>query len=284
MKKLIVCGCSYSAVSSYKDHKGTSWSELLAKKLGWELQNIARQGCSNGGIRIQIDEVIRQRPDFAIITPTSYDRIEIPNFKKNIKPKINGLNFIPQLMNFILRPTEVDSVDDKKSYHKDAGLDNINYGTNDSRMISETIQSLVEDWIHTYRPDFNVPKEVRDALVMYLNHLYEPKWKKQTDEWIIRDGLVQLKNHNISFLVNPGFSMWASLQEMEESLANVIDEKYRLSDESKNPFHVYLKHPPSGAELESPYGKKDPGYHTSYEGQEIIADHFYEIIKNRWGL
>ena len=77
MKKLMIAGCSFSAVS--KTLPGTSWSEVLASKLGdWELINLARQGCSNGGIRIQIEEIRRQRPDFAVITPTFWDRMEIP--------------------------------------------------------------------------------------------------------------------------------------------------------------------------------------------------------------
>jgi hypothetical protein len=63
--KLMVAGCSYSAVSQRLP--GTSWSELLAQRLGWDLENLARQGCSNGGIRVQIDEILRQRPDCAVL-------------------------------------------------------------------------------------------------------------------------------------------------------------------------------------------------------------------------
>jgi len=72
--KLMIAGCSFSAVS--KSLPGTSWSEVLAKRLGWDLVNLARQGCSNGGIRIQIEEIRRQRPDFAVITPTFWDRMK----------------------------------------------------------------------------------------------------------------------------------------------------------------------------------------------------------------
>ena len=77
-KKLIVCGCSFSAPSNDPSLAQTAYGEVLAKKLGWEVEILSRQGCSNGGIRIQIDEVIRQRPDFAIIAPTFHDRTEIP--------------------------------------------------------------------------------------------------------------------------------------------------------------------------------------------------------------
>ena len=75
--KLMVAGCSFSAPS--QTLPGTSWSENLAHMLGdWDLVNLARQGCSNGGIRIQIEEIRRQRPDFAVIGPTFWDRMEIP--------------------------------------------------------------------------------------------------------------------------------------------------------------------------------------------------------------
>lgn len=284
MKKLIVCGCSYSAVSTKEQHKNTSWSEILANKLGWDLQNIARQGCSNGGIRIQIDEVIRQRPDFAIITPTSYDRIEIPNFIKE-KFKISDFSGIHyKIIDAILQPTVSQNNDDGKSYHKDAGLDNINYGNNHSRMIVETLHSLAGDWMHPYRPNQRVPMDVQNALQLYINYLYDGHWKKQTDEWIIRDGLVQLQSHNIPFLVNPGFSMWSTVKEMNESLSDVIEEKFMLDDDSKNPHNVFCRYPPEGASTEHPYGTNDPGYHTSYEGQEVLASGFYGIIKNRWNL
>ena len=43
MKKLVVCGDSFSAVS--KTLPGTHYSEVLANELGWELLNYARRGC-----------------------------------------------------------------------------------------------------------------------------------------------------------------------------------------------------------------------------------------------
>jgi hypothetical protein len=283
MKKLIVCGCSFSAVS-HKEELKTSWSELLANKLGWELKNVARQGCSNGGIRIQIDEVIRQRPDFAIITPTSYDRVEIPNFTKE-KLKISDFSYYNKIIEALLQPSIFAKTDDnKKSYDKNAGLDNINYGKNHSRMILETLHSLSGNWTHPYRPNQPVPEEVQKALQLYITNLYDGMWKKQIDEWIMRDGLVQLHANNIPFLINPGYLLWESISDMKETLHNVIPEKYMLDNEEFNPYTVFRAHPPEGATPENPYGPNDPGYHTNQYGQELIANGFYDIIKGRWGL
>ena len=74
----MITGCSYSAPSTIAEYAGTSWGEQLAKKLDWDLVHLARQGMSNGGIRVMIDEILRQKPDFAIIAPTFHDRMEIP--------------------------------------------------------------------------------------------------------------------------------------------------------------------------------------------------------------
>ena len=285
MKKLIVCGCSYSAPSHIPEYAGTSWSEVLVNKLGWNLENYARQGCSNGGIRIQIDEAIKQRPDFVIVTPTSYDRMEIPNniVSKTLLQFGKDLTW-HQLTEFLLNKNN----NDRYEYDTDVGLDNINYRHNisTSRLISETIFSLVENRQHTYRREFLLPADVQKALEMYVNFLYDKNWKKQTDEWIIRDGLVQLKANNIPFLVNPGYGLWPTIDNMRQVLQNVLEPKYLLDDETKNPHGAYVLFPPIGSTKTMPYGPygADPGYHTVPEGQVYLANHYYEIIKNCWGL
>jgi hypothetical protein len=142
--KLMVAGCSFSAVS--KTLPGTAWSEVLAKRLGWDLTNLARQGCSNGGIRIQIDEIRRQRPDFAIITPTFWDRMEIPAnsapYNWDQKPS-SGEN--PPLERHLQNRTLGNG------YRREDGIRNVNYGTEPSNMICETIFTLAENFDHPYR-------------------------------------------------------------------------------------------------------------------------------------
>ena len=287
MKKLVICGCSYSAVSAYEEYKNTSFSELLAKKLNWELHNFARQGCSNGGIRIQIDEAIKIKADFVIVTPTSYDRMEIPNFTKKKFSFSEFLKFFKKdhgAIRDMLLPDNNSSYSSFKSYDKDAGLNNINYGNNDSNLIVETMHSLAENWPHNYRRLFQVPEEVQQALSMYIIHIYDASWKKQCDQWIIRDGLVQLRANQIPFIVNPGFALYSNLEDMRSLLSNVLEDKYMLDDESKNPHNIFVSYPPPGSSPENPYGTNDPGYHTSLLGQQVMSDYFYDIIKTRWGL
>ena len=142
-KKLMVAGCSFSAPS--KQLPGTSWSEVLAKRLDWDLTNLARQGCSNGGIRVQIEEIRRQRPDFAVVSPTFWDRMEIPATAAPYDWSQKSGGWDPKLQQHLQDRTL------KNGYNREDGIDNVNYGNNNYNMICETIFSLAENYDHPYR-------------------------------------------------------------------------------------------------------------------------------------
>jgi len=275
MKKLMVCGCSFSAPSHKPEYAGTAWGEVLAKKLGWDVQILARQGCSNGGIRIQIDEVIRQKPTFAIIVPTNYDRIEIPVQKDKLN--FSNKNLWQKIQEFTQHTNDPTLI----GYDPAIGLDNINYKNNDYRMIIETIHSLVTDCPHYYRKE-SISTNTQNAVKEYVNNLYDPNWKHQTDKWIIRDGLTQLKYHNIPFLVIPGTLLWSSVKELIKDLTILLDEKYLLQDLTLTPYGIQDIYPFNGKESND--YEKDPGYHTSPTGQEFLAETYYQLIKDRWNL
>ena len=185
--KLMVAGCSYSAVS--KTMPGTAWSELLASKLGWELTNLARQGCSNGGVRIQIEEILLQRPTFAIVTPTFWDRMEIParaapfNWDKPSQENNSNLpqGWAPKIQQHLQDRTI------QNGYKREDGINNVNYGNNNSNMICETIFTMAENIDHPYRSG-KISKATQTAMRHYVDSMYDSEWKKQQDEWIIKIG------------------------------------------------------------------------------------------------
>ena len=271
----MVCGCSFSAPSHKPEYAGTAWGEILAKKLGWDVQILARQGCSNGGIRIQIDEVLRQKPTFAIIVPTNYDRIEIP--VQQDKFNFSSKSIWQKLQEFTQHKNNPNLI----GYDPAAGIDNINYSNNNYRMISETIHSLSTDWPHYYRKE-SIPVSTQNAMKEYVNNLYDPNWKHQIDKWIIRDGLVQLKYSNIPFLVIPGTLLWSSVEELTTDLNTVLDDKYLMKDLTSTPYGIQDIYPFNGKESND--YERDPGYHTSPNGQEFLADIYYKLIKDRWNL
>ena len=269
----MICGDSFSAPSLTLP--GTSFGEVLARKLGWEVINLARQGCSNGGIRIQIDEVLRQRPDFVCIAPSSWDRIEIPAQAAPYKhwDSRPGTEFSwgPPLQEHLLDTTIGNG------YNPAAGIRNVNYRGQPYNMICETIFSLAENYDHTYRPA-KISKDAQMAVKAYINNLYDSNWKKQMDEWIISDGLVRLVEAGIPFTVEGGL-LWldAVSGEMRKALPAIVEDKYLRTTNEETLRYATWAHP-----LEDQ--NNDPGYHGNPKSQEYIADVYYNIMKNVWNL
>jgi hypothetical protein len=259
MKKLIVCGCSFSAPA--KDLPGTAYGEVLAKKLGWDVEILARQGCSNGGIRVQIDEAIRQKADFVIVSPTFHDRMEIPASAAPSKGA-SGMDLQAHLQNN----------DILNGYDRNAGIDNVNYGTNPYRMICETIFSLADNTNHPYRSS-KIDKDTQNAVKQYINFMYDANWKKQQDEWIIRDGIIQLFFNGIPFLL-ASFNLWKP-HEVRALFPRVIPDQCFVTNVEDTPAH---------ATNLFPYKGEDPGYHGAPASQEYLADRYYNLIKNVWQL
>lgn len=268
--KLMVAGCSFSAVS--QTHPGTSWSELLSAKLGWNLVNLARQGCSNGGIRIQIDEIRRQRPDFAIIIPTMWDRMEIPASASPYCPPVNENKGWSNDLENHLRDQTI-----KNGYDRTEGIDNVNYGNNNYRMICESIPSLAENYPHAYRSN-KIDHNTQQAIKQYINYIYDSNWKKQMDEWIIVEGLMRLYTEGIKFIVFPGL-LWPfdpdNQSQWRDCIPGLIPDHYVVTNEPESVLAITGNNPIEG---------QDPGYHSNFRGQEIIAENWYQRIVKDFNL
>ena len=265
--KLMVAGCSFSAPS--QNLPGTSWSERLAQKLGnWELVNLARQGCSNGGIRIQMDEIRRQRPDFAVIGPTFWDRMEIP---ANSAPydwsqaPSSGEN--PPL------ERHLQNRNLGNGYNRNDGIRNVNYGREPSHMICETIFTLAENFDHPYRMA-RISKDAQRGIRSWIDAIYDNAWKKQQDEWIIREGILQLYLDGIKFLVQPVLlwphevdnpKLWRS------AFPSIIPDHYIMQSSEESVLSVCGNNPFTGS---------DPGYHSDPRGQAAIAENWHRRIVN----
>jgi len=268
--KLMVAGCSFSAVS--QTLPGTSWSEQLAHKLGWQLTNLARQGCSNGGIRIQIEEIRRQRPDFAIITPTFWDRMEIPAAAAPYQAVENENQGWSNDLQLHLQDRKLAN-----GYDPAAGIDNINYGNNPYRMICETIFSLAQNGPHAYRSS-PISKQAQQAVKYYIDALYDSNWKKQQDEWIIREGIMQLYLDGINFVVSPVL-LWPFDQHRQsqwrEAFPNMIPDRNIMLVEQESVLPLTGNNPFDGV---------DPGYHSSPYGQTLIAENWHRRISQDFAL
>lgn len=267
----MVAGCSFSAPS--KTLPGTAWSELIAKELGWELVNLARQGCSNGGIRLQIEEIRKQRPDFAIITPTFWDRMEIPAdsapYDWNQSPS-SGEN--PPLEKHLQDRTRGNG------YRREDGIKNVNYGTAPSNMICETIFTLAENFPHPYRTS-KLNKDAQRGVRAWIDTIYDNAWKKQCDEWIMREAVMSMYLDGIKFLIIPVL-LWPfdpndQAQWRDAFPKNLIPDEYIMLDEKESPLSVCGFNGWVG---------EDPGYHSNPHGQQIIANNWLVRMRRDFNL
>lgn len=267
--KLMVAGCSYSAPS--QQLPGTSWSEVLAQHLSWDLINLARQGCSNGGIRIQIDEIRRQRPDFAIITPTFWDRMEIPATAAPFDWSKSTNGWSPAVQKHLQDRTL------KNGYVREDGINNVNYGNNNYNMICETIYTLAENFPHPYRSG-KINKVAQNGIRVWIDSIYDSNWKKQQDEWIIREGILMMYLEGIKFVVQPNL-LWpfdpAHASQWREAFPPLIPDHYIQLDPQTTVQALSGNYPFEG---------EDPGYHSSPAGQKVIAEHWAKHLKTHFDL
>lgn len=271
----MIAGCSFSAPSPTAP--GTSWGEVIAQNLGWQVNNLARQGCSNGGIRIQIDEILRQQPDFAIITPTFWDRMEIPVCSDPWDwTQPNQLGLLQRLEQH-LQKLNLGKSQSKGGYNRASGINNINYGHNSSSMICETIFSLANNIEHRYRKKLLDP-QVCNALQQYINHLYDSDWKKQLDEWIITEGVLRMFHQGIPFVISPVL-LWPwdpdNPRLWRESFPSVLPDHYIMLNEPESVLPISGRYPFEG---------QDPGYHMSAQGQQVVAQNYMRRMREDHGI
>lgn len=270
-KHLMIAGCSYSAPSITLP--GTSWSEIMADRLGWNLTNLARQGCSNGGIRIQIEEIRRQRPDFAVVSATFWDRMEIPaRSAPYVAPKNENKGWGSDLQKHL------QDRNLKNGYNRADGINNVNYKNNNYNMICETIFSLSENCDHAYRPS-KIDRHTQQAIKIFIDTIYDSEWKKQQDEWIIREGVIQLYLDGINFLFLPNF-LWpfdpTNTNQWREAFPSLIPDHYLQLNPLRTPQVATGTHPCDP--------NNDPGYHGDNISQELIASWHLEYMKNGFGI
>lgn len=131
MPKLFVAGDSFASISKSQDI-GCSWSELLAKELGFELVNLSRPGTSNESICIQIDYVSEKitNDDFLIVFLTDSFRKTFPEPEANLSEKhLLEYHSLHPMQNFVGDDifdsdpalhvyTHLNAVDEFKNYFK----------------------------------------------------------------------------------------------------------------------------------------------------------------------
>ena len=165
MPKLIVCGDSWMT-PDYYNYKNTHFSELIAEELGYDLITYARGGMSNGGIALQIEQAILDKPDLILFGTTVIDRIELSMIAEEEThhgfvttcANVSDLSYFPRIFNQHTSPT----------------------------LISDNLMSLLNNNIKEKYPNVSNPKEKDNAIKQWFMHMYSPKMKRKNDLWCMR--------------------------------------------------------------------------------------------------
>jgi hypothetical protein len=193
-KVIAVCGDSWFSADT--NLPGKSFGEVMCNNNTWNLLSLARGGCSNFAISLQVDKAIELNADFIVVGTTTPDRSEFPIINDQT---ISVWNKLKNAFNwkewFTLQP---------EVYVKSKGISNILHTRslsstypwiNDPTIISESLNNLM------FVDNNKLTTEQLDALRSYMLNLYDSGIKRQTDSWIISDVCRRLEQANIPYLI-----------------------------------------------------------------------------------
>lgn len=257
MPTLGVCGDSFMAAtlnfdhrSDCKDSEGKHFTEILAKKLGYEYFTLARGGCSNTAIRLQISEMVKQKVDLVIIGLTSPNRLEFPNPDRNYDHNIGVYN-----------------LDYRTKYYPDLSTKNLKFQHN---LVTETLTNIFKDdrplFKKLYNSDCeashpNINKEQLTALEYYIDYILDYNYKNILDGWAIHSGIKFMDDNDINYILIKAGLSWEGNEFDDCHGTKFIDPTSNLN--------------PRNYPLEGPRR-----FHTTDESQEKLADLWYEYIVN----
>lgn len=247
MRRLIICGDSF--MSPRLQHPKKHFSEIFAEHLDFDLVCYSRSGFSNGGISIQIETAIQDKPDLILFNTTNSDRIE---FHSGISEQTNSSH-----------PFSIKNLGDTNNNSQE--LSDPFYTFDESKtLVSANLNGLLSRqadiyWENLYRKEmtsrFPDWEDKLDSIAQYLTHLYSERWKQQTDRMIMYTTLHRLHLSNIPYIF---VHDWLGL----------LDSAYHpYWLESKNDTTKLVDRIRMNATT-----LYDPGFHLTYEDSQKVAE------------
>lgn len=208
--KLGICGDSWYAATKNldredcRDSEGKHFTELLAKKLNYDLYTLARGACSNSAIRLQISEMVKRKVDFIIIGTTTVNRIEYPRY-------------------------------DDKHFDIDSGVYNLYYTLypdQSAEHFDRDKEVLVSDTLtNIFGNKYNsapVKSEIqRDAIKQYYLEIFDHNYKELQDSWIIASGIQEIVDAGIPYILL-GHPWLKHANYFKKSPRHILDDKSDL--------------------------------------------------------
>ena len=244
-KRIAICGtCWFSADTRWL---GQSFGEKIADRYDLELVSLARNGCGNFAISLQIDKAIELGVDFIVSNTAAWDHAEIP-----IIPSTDTATPDHALFNW-----QKWTLLQQSLYDIDQGLSNIQYHPHHDlsckneflktpTIINESLNNLAfpESKMNSF---YNLTDEQITSLRLYMLNLYDENVKRQQDCWIMSDASRRLQQSQIPFILfaHPLFeSKYIKNIEWLPSKNRVHHQEFDYTSFSKSRtlFHYHPKH------------------------------------------
>jgi hypothetical protein len=194
MISVAICGDSWFTADL--DQPGKSFGEIMCARNNWTLHSLARGGCSNFTIALQVDKAIELDSSFVILGTTTPDRAEFPIINDKNISVWESLKKTFDWHNWFNAQPEV--------YVKSRGISNVLHThslssthpwISDPTIVSESLNNLM------FRNHCKLTKDQVDALQSYMLNLYDSGMKRQDDSWIISDACRRLEKSGIPYLI-----------------------------------------------------------------------------------
>lgn len=208
--KFVVCGCSWS--SRDPSFPATEHGHFIAEHFGWEYHNIARVGCDNFGIRLQIDYAIDVlKADVILVNWTTACRVVWNHKGKKYSPTL-GLKQLDY---------DVDDFFDNERCHP--AKDDPDF---DPTIISQSITGLVTfgNLMSTYEEAVEewdwLPHHMSEtqfyAFRNYYLNLYDDDVEAHKQYYLIESAVNKLQKSGTKFVMSPNTFNFAQSYAMKE--------------------------------------------------------------------
>lgn len=231
--------------------KGKHFTEIFCNELGYEIISYARSGFSNGGIAIQLNSAIREKPDFILFNLTTSDRVEISVTETSTKSEkeFNRLINIDQISDANSRPGELSDPFYVRNGRQVLVSGNLSSLLDDNKNNQLYFGTMVDSY-----PDWWTKIE---SLQSYHKNVYSEVWKRHVDTMMMYAVIHKLELSGIPYILVHDF-LYLLCSEYRPSWINYKKETHSIVND------IRINYGPS-------FGQ-DPGFHLTFEGSQKVAD------------
>ena len=221
--KFVVCGCSWSSIDpSFPE---TDHGHFIAKHFGWDYHNIARVGCDNFGIRLQIDYAVDVlKADIVLVNWTTACRDLINHSGKRF-------DFSKGLQNL---DYEVDHLTNNKDWSP--------FGEDShATVIAQSIPGLIyaenptADWdeVLQFWPEGSHYFTEAQFMAYRRNFLYnyDSEIAAMNQYFIIQSAVHLLEKNNVKYIMSPNTFRWKQAYQETNNLEmndNMLMTEYKF--------------------------------------------------------